>query len=144
MLIHQPTNSRGSYNYNSYTYANFGFPAHFHKNFELIYVFDQEVILTVNGRVEHICSGEYALILPNQIHALEYAKGAKAWIAVFSKQFIPHFANHIEDCEGVRSVFRCCDTVDELIRDKLIFSEGSITMKKACFYKKASLLIKID
>jgi len=142
MLIHQPANSRGNYNYNSYTYVNFGYPAHFHKNFELIYVFDKEVILTLNGRVEYIHSGEYALILPNQVHSLDYTQGAKAWIAVFSMQFVPHFANHIEEYEGVRSVFQCTDTVDELIKEKLIFSNSSITMKKACFYAACDEYLK--
>ena len=142
MIIHQPTNSRGNYNYNSYTYVNFGYPAHIHKNFELIYAFDKELILTVNGRVERIKSGEYALILPNQVHSIEYTKGAKAWIAVFSIQFIPHFANRVEKHEGVRSVFQCSDAVNEFLLENLIFSEGSITMKKACFYAVCDQYLK--
>ena len=142
MIIHQPANSRGNYNYNSYTYANFGYPAHIHKNFELIYVIDKEVILTVNGRVEHVPAGAYALILPNQVHSIEYSKGARAWIAVFSTQFIPHFANRVENHEGVCSTFRCSDSVDEFLKENLIFSEGSITMKKACFYAACDQYLK--
>lgn len=134
MLLHQPWNSKGNYNYNAYIYTDTDWSPHFHKNFELIYILDGTLTLTVNKRSEQMQKGDYALILSNQIHSFEPAPSAKFWIAVFSEQFVPHFAKQIEQYEGEKSVFRCDPSVDAFVREQLIFSESSITMKKACFY----------
>ncbi len=135
MIKHQFKNSRGNYNYNAYTYFNVNWRAHFHSNFELIYVFDGSIYLTVNGRSETLHSGDYALVLPNQIHSIEPYDRAKYWIAVFSEQYVPHFASQTNGLEGESSVFRCDADTDAFIKSKLILTESSALMiKKACFY----------
>ena len=134
MLLHQPWNSKGNYNYNANIYNNTDWAPHFHKNFELIYILDGTLKLTVNKSTERMQTGDYALILSNQIHSFEPDGSAKFWVAVFSEQFVPHFANQIEQYAGERSVFRCEESVDTFVRENLVFAEPSITMKKACFY----------
>ncbi len=135
MIKHQFKNSLANYNYNAYTYFGVTWSAHFHSNFELIYVIDGSLSLTVNGDSDTVEANEYALILPNQIHAIVPDGHAKYWIAVFSEQYVSHFASQIRELEGERSVF-CCDTdTDTFVKSKLIFSESSAVMiKKACFY----------
>ena len=134
MILHQPWNSKGNYNYNANVYFNTDWAPHFHKNFELIYVLDGKLSLSVSGKAEEMKAGDCALVLPNQIHSFEPNGQSAFWIAVFSEQFIPHFAKQIEQYEGERSVFRCEESVDDFVRENLIFSESSVTMKKACFY----------
>ncbi len=134
MIKHQFKNSRGNYNYNAYTYFGANWSAHFHSNFELIYVIDGSILLTVNGRTERVSASEYALILPNQIHAIVPEERAKYWISVFSEQYVPHFATQINGLEGSSAVFTCDSDTDAFIKSKLIFSESSVMIKKACFY----------
>ncbi len=137
MINHQGHNSKGHYNYNAYTYVNVNYSSHFHKNFELIYVLDGALTLTVNGKTEHMGVGDCALILANQIHSFDCLGDTKMWIAVFAEQFVPYFSNRIENFEGVRSVFRCGEALDSFIRAELLVSDDSavsIMMKKACFY----------
>jgi AraC-like DNA-binding protein len=135
MIKHQVKNSRGNYNFNAYTYFETYWRAHFHSNFELIYIIDGDVILTVNGNAATVKAGEYALVLPNQIHSIEANKDTKYWIAVFSEQYVPHFASQINGLEGDSSIFNCDADTDAFIKSKLILSESSSLMvKKACFY----------
>lgn len=137
MIVHQEHNSKGNYNYNSHLYSYMNWYTHFHKNFELIYLLDGKVSLTVNGRTEQMNSGDCALILSNQIHSFTEQIPSSGWIAVFSEQFVPHFTRHIDHFEGQRSVFCCDEEIRALLLRYLIQkpeNESSITMKKACFY----------
>ena len=134
MIHHQPHNSKGNYNYNAFAYQNCHWSPHFHKNFEMIYVISGEIQMTVGGNTSTMQAEDYCLVLSNQIHAIDPSPNSLIWIAVFSEQFVPYFAKHIKELEGVSSVFRCDSDVDELLKSNLIFSEGSLMMKKACFY----------
>lgn len=134
MILHQQCNSRGNYNFNANIYTDRGWVPHFHKNFELIYILEGTLLLTVNGKSETMGEGDYGLILENQIHSFEPDGHSKIWIAIFSEQFVPHFAGYIEKFEGERSVFGCSDSVHGFIKANLIEAQSTITMKKACFY----------
>lgn len=133
-IFHQKWNSKGNYNYNANTYFNTDWMPHFHKNFELIYVMNGTLLLTVNGNTERMEEGDYALILSNQIHSFESEGHSNIWIAIFSEQFVPHFASAVEKSEGERAVFRCEESVHEFVMEQLLYTESTIMMKKACFY----------
>ena len=133
-IFHQKWNSLGNYNYNANTYFNTDWMPHFHKNFELIYVLDGRLSLTVNGVTEAMEAGDFALILSNQIHSFHSEGHSNIWIAIFSEQFVPHFAGYVEKSEGVRSVFRCEESVHNFLLERLLLTDSTITMKKACFY----------
>lgn len=136
MILHQHHNSRGNYNYNAFTYTNRGYAPHFHKNFELIYVKEGNLRLTVNGRCRTVSEGSFALILSNQIHSFDSENRYVIWVAVFAEQFVPNFAAHIEKYEGDDSIFECSESVRKLITDNMINAdtEPDLFMKKACFY----------
>ncbi len=133
-FFHQPWNSQGNYHYDANTYFNTDWMPHFHKNFELIYVLDGRLSLSVNGTTEEMKAGDCALVLSNQIHAFQSLGHSNIWIATFSQQFVPHFAGMVEKSEGKSAVFRCEDSVHEFVLNRLLFAESTITMKKACFY----------
>lgn len=134
MIRHQKDNSRGNYNYNAYTYFNANWSPHFHTNLELIYVLDGFLEVTVNGKREAMSRGDFALILPGQIHSFETNDHSNIWIAVFSEQFVSLFVKRIEGQEGNGSVFRCDDATHDFILRNLVLAESSVVMKKACFY----------
>ncbi|MBQ8551462.1 MAG: helix-turn-helix domain-containing protein [Clostridia bacterium] len=142
MILHQQYNSRGNFNFNANIYTDRGWVPHFHKNFELIYIMEGSLHLTVNGNTETMYTDDYALILENQVHSFEPNGHSKIWIAIFSEQFVPHFAGYVEKLEGERSVFRCSESVHDFINANLIDAQSSITMKKACFYAVCDEYIK--
>ncbi len=134
MILHQEHNSKGLYNYNAFQYFNSRWAAHFHKNFELIYLQKGSLSLTVSGNYYTMTEGSYALILSNRVHAISPIGSASYWIAVFSEQFVPLFARTVENRQSTSPVFFCEEEVHRMIYANLILGESSHLMKKSCFY----------
>jgi len=134
MIYHQEHNSRGNYNYNAFTYVDTSYRPHVHKNFELIYVLDGCLELTVNGVSEKIEKGDVGLVLSMQVHAFEPKPHAKICVIVFAEQYVPYFAGRMENSEGESAVFSLSRETDALVRRYLIDGDSSVMMKKACFY----------
>ena len=130
--IHQLHNSKGSNNYNAFMYADTDWATHFHKNLELICVIKDHITLTVNENELSLHEGEWAMILSNQIHSFSIRESAKAWVAVFSEDFVPEFAAYIRDKQGSSVRFTLDKTVEAFVREHLILAEPSTLMRKAC------------
>ena len=120
MILHQISNSRGNYNYNAFLYTDKQWDAHFHRNYELVYVFGGTVVLVANGAEEVLEAGEMILIPPQTVHSLRI-RGGKTWIGVFSEDFVVSFAKKYSEVRF--SKFRCEEELDTLLR-KHLFYEG--------------------
>lgn len=134
MITHQLHNSQSNFNYNAYIYENTSYSPHFHKNFELIYVMEGLLTVAVNGVTKVLPAGDMALVLSNQIHAFAPQPETKIWVAVFSEEYVPRFSSAVKGKQGKRFDFTPSASVRILIEEQLIRSEGSVYMKKACFY----------
>ena len=134
MIIHQNDNSKSNYNYNLVHYTDIRFVSHFHRNLELIYVKEGEITISIYEKDEHLRAGDYALVFPYQIHSYETPKRSECFIAVFSGEFVPKFANMILKKQGESVKFSLSDDTHKFIQNKLLENESSVMMKKACFY----------
>lgn len=134
MIFHQPGNSRGNYNHNTYTYSDREYTSHFHKNMELICVRQGNMNLTVDGRSYTVSQGQWALLLSNQIHAFQIPADAVVWVAVFSEEYVPAFITQIKGKQGVTPLFFPDASVAALIQCQLMEKKSSRMMRKACFY----------
>ncbi len=134
MIIHQPHNSRGNYNYNSNIYRGLKWIPHFHKNLEFIYVTDGNITTVIGGKQYIMEKGQAALVLSNQIHSFNIPQTSEAVVIVFSEEYVPKFASRIKGYEGETSIFKLDSAVIGLFKEKIMDSESSIFMKKACFY----------
>jgi AraC-like DNA-binding protein len=92
MIIHQPWNSRKNYTYNAYVYTETSYASHFHSNYELIYVLSGKMPLTVNGAELLLEEGEAILLSPFAVHSFTISDTARAWVGVFSDDFVSAFA----------------------------------------------------
>ena len=97
MLSYQKHNSVKPFNLNAILYDDFCYIPHFHKDLELVYVLEGEVIMTVNSITTKLSKDGFALILPNQPHTYYTEKSSKAWVCVFSKDYVPFFADFISN-----------------------------------------------
>ncbi len=136
MILHQDSNSRGNYNYNLCHYTDVHWAPHFHRNLELICVTEGQVLLTVGGTQEALVAGQYAMILSNQIHALQSNGASRCWIAVFSEEFVPQFTAMLKGRQGVQAAFTCSPSAAALLQ-QLTDRPTGLLMKKACFYAAA-------
>ena len=71
MILHQVSNSLGNYNYNAFVYRDTNWEAHFHGNFELVYVFEGTANITVNGISDTLRKSELILLPPHTVHSLQ-------------------------------------------------------------------------
>lgn len=144
MFLHQHENSFGKYNFSvnllkRYCDALY----HFHSNYELIYILKGSLQLKVDERIEIIHEGEFAFIMPNQLHSLTTIEEVDTWIGVFSEDYIYLFSSTIREYVGERNVFRCDDYVKNfflkvLIEDK----QNDVYILKSCFYALAQQYLK--
>lgn len=134
MLIHQGHNSRSNNNYNAYTYTDLTWYSHFHKNFELIIGLEGVSTVNVNEKEVELEKGECILVLSNQIHSFRVSKEARVWIVVFSEDFVPEFASFVKNKQGTKATFSLDPIVYRFICENLIERDGSLWVKKACFY----------
>ncbi len=119
MIIHQPSNSRGNYNYNATIYKNAHWTLHFHANFELIYVYEGSADVSLNGATDTLEKGEMMLIPPYTVHSL-FVTAGKTWVGVFSEDFITSFAKQYKYVRF--SKFTCSPEIEALLQ-KHLFTE---------------------
>lgn len=122
MIIHQQHNSLGNHNYNAFFYTDCEWFYHFHKNYEITYVLDGEVEMTLNGTKTVLSAGDFALVLPNEFHSYHTPKASTVWIGVFSADFVGEFAKITENKRACNSVFSCEPEIKNFLEKYLIIA----------------------
>lgn len=69
---------------------NFNYPLHLHQSFELIFLDEGEMTVTVNDTAYELRKGEALLIFPNQLHSI-HSKISKHTLFIFSPHIIHSF-----------------------------------------------------
>ena len=146
MIVHQAHNSLGNYSYNAFIYDNCEWFYHFHKNYELVYVLEGTVELTRSGEVFPLQVGTFALILPNELHAYRTPNTSRAWVGVFSQDFVGEFARMIRDRQAVDPRFTCGDAQKQYILSGLITESPVelLAMKSLLYAVCASFLGQVE
>jgi len=135
MLFHQTHNSATNYAYNSYVYTKLNYRAHFHRNFEVIYVFEGAVSCTVSDVSRTLRAGDFALVLPNEIHSVEMNGEGLCWIGVYSGDFIHAFEKKVRGMAGSDYVFRCERSIEDFLKEHLLKEkQPPIYLMKSCLY----------
>lgn len=70
---------------------NFNFPLHFHRAYELIYIKEGYLQVSVDKRMYRINKGELLFLFPNQIHDFQTLDYSEITIILFSPELIGHF-----------------------------------------------------
>lgn len=120
MLKHQPVNSQAGRIYNSYIHRDKSWVAHFHRAYELIYVFSGCMEVILDGRSVLLQQGEYALALSNQAHQYRVVGRCHYWLGVFSADYVPEFHNLVKGMAGTSPSFRCPEAVQVLLEQQLL------------------------
>ena len=130
MILHQLDNSADRRHYNAYVYENMSWKTHFHKCYELIYAIEDGSRVILNGSEQLLAKGELLLIYPYTVHQFYITK---AWVGVFSEDYIQSYADKKEGIAYAR--FFCDDDVMTFLKNRL-FYEGTPShyTLKACLY----------
>jgi AraC-like DNA-binding protein len=146
MIVHQPHNSLGNYSYNAFFYDDCEWFYHFHKNYELIYVLDGEVELTLGSQKMCLQADSFAIVLPNQFHAYRTPQHSRVWIAVFSADFVGEFAKLTEGKQAADPRFTCNETVKAYLLSALITESTPdlLSMKSLLYAACAAFLTQVQ
>lgn len=108
----------------SFVYMHDSTPPHFHRNFELLYVLEGRLFVTIDGVTETLNEGEFAMILQNQVHRASHEEPARIWVCDFPDKYVQEFARFMEDKKGTHATFRCDAAVktylDALFENELL------------------------
>jgi len=147
-MHHQLINSQVAH-YSGILYHGEWFPAHFHNSYELIYILEGTISLTVGTKTTDLTEGELLLISPCAVHEVRQNENAVFFIAIIAPDYITDYSEAHKNDIAVR--FRIDDVTTALIRKKLIDSDSAtVYERKACFYlllsfaEKGTSLLHID
>ena len=134
-IFHQPHNSQSNYNYNVFIYDSVNYAPHFHKNYEIAYVLSGKALYSVNGKLQTLTEGDFALCLSNEIHSVKTLDNSRIWVGVFSEDFVYEFKKRIEGKTGTDFKFRCRDSVKQFLLENLINEKtDDLLLLKSCLY----------
>lgn len=121
MYHHQAINSKGSHPYEAFIFQNHSMNPHFHRNYELIYVFEGTVEMSVDGRITVLKPGDFALSLSNESHGHKSIGQTRCWFGIFSPDFVPEFHAAVKGKTATDCRFRCDDSLMPYLRNNLLF-----------------------
>ncbi|QKS73054.1 helix-turn-helix transcriptional regulator [Paenalkalicoccus suaedae] len=77
--------------FRAFTMTTQRFPLHFHRAYELLFVHDGELQVTIDQTVYDLNKHDMAFIFPNQVHELKAKDGSNISIVLFSPELIGRF-----------------------------------------------------
>lgn len=123
------------YYYNSFVLENTNFPSHFHRTYELIFVSEGSLVITINNREYLLGKNELAFIFPNQLHSFTSEGFSHIVLLIFPQDVINSFYQRYQHTFPESNVI----TYESCPHEKLTF--GNIFDCKAYIYEICSRLI---
>lgn len=135
MIEHQLHNSYDTYN--AFIYTDTAYQAHFHKNYELIYIIEGAMTLCMDSSAVTLDCGEMILLSPFTVHSFEVDKATRIWVGVFAEDYISAFAKRNNQLQY--SKFRCDKSIEGFL-NKYLFFQGTpnVYIGKSCLYMVCS------
>lgn len=120
MHIHQDKNAIGKLIYRNTLYRMQDHALHLHRTYELVYVLEGELTVTVEGRVETAGPGEGFVIFPYQLHSLTCAPDTLYLIILASGFYIGTFSHYVVGKVPVTARFRYSAEATSLLKSRII------------------------
>ena len=120
MILHQAKNSSTGSFYKNAPYSNdnliaYDFTTHFHNCFEFVRCVEGSFTLQIGSLSEVMRPGDYALILPNEIHSFTFDGPFRLWIGMFTGDYVSSFQKHMTNKYGKTIVFRPSEDIDRIL-----------------------------
>ena len=115
---------------------NLAFSRHLHDSFELVYVCEGDVEITVDGKAFPVAAGQSILIFPNQIHSARTLSQSRTYLCVFQNSLVGEFSRTAKVTAAQNPVF---DLPDPSLVDRLERADASRYLLKSCLYEMIAL-----
>lgn len=128
-MLYQKNNSSVPYNFDVRIYDDLGHVANIHRDFELIYVTDGEFSVTVSGEELTAREGDFILATQNEVHDFSPRNHSRAYVAVFSEDYVRDFAKDMRT-RSIRThkLVLCSADRDFLLRNMINVKPDRLTL----------------
>ena len=136
MIYYEPERANpagGAYHQWNY---RIGFHEHLHDSYELIYLYEGELEVTVDGHAFLLHGGEAILIFPNQIHSGRTNGYSRTYLCIFQNSLVGEFHRVTGNNVAERPVFSIPDAT---LIERLSATDSSRYLLKSCLYELIAL-----
>lgn len=113
---------------------NFNFPQHFHRSYELLYMCEGDMEVTIDDIKYKLKAEDVLLIFPNQIHSFKTVNYSKICLVIFSPEIVGYFYSKYTNLVPESNLVLNTDiTYDDLKCD-------NIYLQKSVLYKALGML----
>ena len=88
---------------------DFSYPLHLHRCFEIIYLLDGEMDVTVENRVYRLSKDESIIIKPHEIHGLETKEKSRHILCIFSPELIGGAGDILIEKQLITPIIKAAD-----------------------------------
>lgn len=134
MFIYEKDRTEANSQFVSFSEKNLSYPMHFHSEFELNYVIDGEIEITVDNTLYNLHKGEAVIIFPKQLHCYSSPKPSNLRIVIFTPNHIGAFANQYKNMIPINNKL---DGLDIYEKD---FSSSNFFKQKGLLYYIVGIL----
>ena len=124
MIFHQTMNSQEGIFYNHHIFRTASYPPHFHRGYELIYIFHGQLDAIIDGRKCQLFANDFALCLSNEVHTFQPVGDSRYWIGVFSPDFVPEFHRAVRGKTGKSPVFHCTGSILSFLQEHILLGHS--------------------
>ena len=143
MFFYQHDNAGQTNHVDPELYIDFSFPLHLHADLELVLLRKGAMNLHLRDRTESLAPGDFALVLPNELHAYSTPAHSEAFVCVFSGDYVPAFLHTLSGKRGERSAFAGTDVLRAQIESAFFTdSARSVLELKAVFYAACAQFLR--
>ena len=132
MIFYQKMNSSIPYNVNVVEYEDYNYIPHLHRDFELIYVKEGELLLYTEDERSVLSEGEFGLVLQNEVHLFESPSHSRIWVMVFSEDYVRDFCEMIKSRAVNSRKLKFSENDMNFLLEHLIFGEKEKLSLTAC------------
>ena len=144
-----------NYKFLSYDLDNLNWHIHYHESFEICFIIEGEINITIDTVCYNLKRGDSVIIFPRQLHSYETAQHSKMRVITFMPDLIPEFTNCYKnmlpeknDIKGLADFKQYFDAPNIFAQKGLLYSVLGILAENTDFKEAASsdesqLLLKI-
>ena len=123
-MIYQLFNSIERGHYHCHLYNSNSIFSHFHEYFEVIYIVEGNLSVSVNNKTVKLEQYDMAVILPNQIHSFKSYERSVFYVSLFSADLVAKFASDMRNKVGTEFILHTDDNLSSYFKQN--FSEACV------------------
>ena len=134
-MLYQPEHVGTSEYFVYYTERNLCYPHHMHRSYEIIFVSEGEMTVTVENTSYALTAGECVLVFPYQAHSI-FSRSSRARFCIFSPDMVKDFVRQHPEQVPLSNLLLMDQNICQLFR--------SLDKQKTYLFKKGALCIILD